>query len=86
MRVGKVLHKLRGREMPPSGWPRPDSAAYNAFANYLRNEIDRQKNKLLMAAGVLLARTSVMATNWLGSAPVSPFWLTVEVIAQMCWP
>lgn len=36
----KVLHKLRGREMPPAGWPRPDSAAYDAFANYLQGELD----------------------------------------------
>ena len=37
----KVLHKLRGREMPPAGWPRPDSAAYDTFANYLQGELDR---------------------------------------------
>lgn len=37
----KVLHKLRGREMPPAGWPRPDGAGYDSFANYLETELDR---------------------------------------------
>ena len=37
----KVLHKLRGREMPPAGWPRPDGAGYDSFANYLESELDR---------------------------------------------
>ncbi|HXR35334.1 MAG TPA: DUF1587 domain-containing protein, partial [Candidatus Binataceae bacterium] len=36
----KVLHKLRGREMPPAGWPRPDGASYDSFANYLETELD----------------------------------------------
>ena len=36
----KVLHKLRGREMPPAGWPRPDGAGYDSFANYLESELD----------------------------------------------
>jgi mono/diheme cytochrome c family protein len=36
----KVLHKLRGREMPPAGWPRPDGAGYDSFANYLETELD----------------------------------------------
>jgi mono/diheme cytochrome c family protein len=36
----KVLHKLRGREMPPAGLPRPDGAGYDSFANYLETELD----------------------------------------------
>jgi len=36
----KVLHKLRTREMPPPGAPRPDAAAYEALAAYLEGALD----------------------------------------------
>ena len=37
----KVVRKLRGRQMPPAGMPRPDEASYDAFINYLETELDR---------------------------------------------
>jgi mono/diheme cytochrome c family protein len=37
----KVLHKLRAREMPPAGLPRPDGNAYDSLASYLETELDR---------------------------------------------
>ena len=36
----KVVHKLRTREMPPGGMPRPDNAAYESLAAYLETELD----------------------------------------------
>ena len=37
----KVVRKLRKREMPPSGSPRPDLPVYDAFADYLEDALDR---------------------------------------------
>jgi mono/diheme cytochrome c family protein len=37
----KVVRKLRAAAMPPQGMPRPDPAAYNAFATYLETKLDR---------------------------------------------
>jgi len=37
----KVLRKLRGREMPPPGAPRPDAATYETLVNAIENERDR---------------------------------------------
>jgi len=37
----KVARKLRSREMPPAGSPRPDEATYDAYANSLENALDR---------------------------------------------
>jgi hypothetical protein len=37
----KVLIKLRAREMPPAGMPRPDGSTYDSFASYLETELDR---------------------------------------------
>src|SRR5499427_5426216 len=37
----KVLRKLRSREMPPPGMPRPDEATYAAVVNAIENERDR---------------------------------------------
>src|SRR6266481_3376038 len=37
----KVLRKLRGREMPPPGAPRPDEATYAALVTAIENERDR---------------------------------------------
>ena len=36
----KVLRKLRAREMPPPGLPRPDNAAYDSLANHLEAALD----------------------------------------------
>jgi len=36
----KVAQKLRAREMPPSGRPRPDAATYEALATQLENALD----------------------------------------------
>ena len=36
----KVLHKLRAREMPPTGVPHPDDATYNGLAGYLETALD----------------------------------------------
>jgi hypothetical protein len=37
----KVLRKLRAREMPPPGLPRPDNATYDSVANHLETALDR---------------------------------------------
>jgi Protein of unknown function (DUF1592)/Protein of unknown function (DUF1588)/Protein of unknown function (DUF1587)/Protein of unknown function (DUF1585)/Protein of unknown function (DUF1595) len=37
----KVLRKLRSREMPPAGVPRPDAATYNALVEAIETERDR---------------------------------------------
>jgi Protein of unknown function (DUF1592)/Protein of unknown function (DUF1588)/Protein of unknown function (DUF1587)/Protein of unknown function (DUF1585)/Protein of unknown function (DUF1595) len=37
----KVLRKLRGREMPPPGAPRPDAATYEVLVKAIENERDR---------------------------------------------
>ena len=36
----KVLQKLQARDMPPAGRPRPDDAAYDAFAGWLAARLD----------------------------------------------
>ena len=36
----KVVRKLRGREMPPAGRPRPDPATYDGFASWLETSLD----------------------------------------------
>jgi hypothetical protein len=35
-----VARKLRGRQMPPPGGPRPDTATYDGFAAYLERRLD----------------------------------------------
>jgi hypothetical protein len=37
----KVLHKLRAREMPPPGRPRPDNATYDSLASYIETALDQ---------------------------------------------
>ena len=37
----KVIRKLRARQMPPAGMPRPDDATYKSFSAYLETAIDR---------------------------------------------
>ena len=37
----KVSHKLRAREMPPPGPPRPDDDTYDSLANYLETALDK---------------------------------------------
>jgi len=37
----KVIRKLRTRQMPPAGMPRPEPAVYDAFASYLVTSLDR---------------------------------------------
>jgi hypothetical protein len=37
----KVLRKLRNRQMPPAGMPRPDEQTYNGLIEYLTAELDR---------------------------------------------
>ena len=37
----KVLHKLRARDMPPPGRPRPDSLTYDALANDIEFALDQ---------------------------------------------
>ena len=37
----KVVVKMRAGLMPPSGSPRPDKAAHDAFASWLESELDR---------------------------------------------
>jgi hypothetical protein len=36
----KVLRKLRNRQMPPAGMPRPDEQTYNSLIDYLTGELD----------------------------------------------
>ena len=38
----KVARKLRLREMPPAGRPRPDEATYEGFATWLEAALDRE--------------------------------------------
>jgi mono/diheme cytochrome c family protein len=37
----KLIRKLRGRQMPPAGMPRPDEATYEALVKYIETERDR---------------------------------------------
>ena len=37
----KVVRKIRTRQMPPPGMPRPGNAAYDSLAEYLEAELDR---------------------------------------------
>jgi len=37
----KLLRKLRGRQMPPAGMPRPDEATFDAIVNYIETGRDR---------------------------------------------
>jgi mono/diheme cytochrome c family protein len=37
----KLIRKLRGRQMPPAGMPRPDEATYDALVKYIETERDR---------------------------------------------
>src|SRR6202165_2001633 len=37
----KLLRKLRNREMPPAGMPRPDAATYDGLVKYIETERDR---------------------------------------------
>src|SRR5712671_7226673 len=37
----KLIRKLRGRQMPPAGMPRPDEAAYEALIKYIETGRDR---------------------------------------------
>src|SRR2546421_2892249 len=37
----KMLRKLRNREMPPAGMPRPDAATYEALVKYIETGRDR---------------------------------------------
>jgi len=39
--IEKVVRKLRTREMPPTGSPRPEIATYDAFASWLEDSLDR---------------------------------------------
>ncbi|HEY9182860.1 MAG TPA: DUF1587 domain-containing protein, partial [Gammaproteobacteria bacterium] len=36
----KIARKLRGRQMPPLGGPRPDAETYDGFAAYLERRLD----------------------------------------------
>src|SRR4051812_41718535 len=37
----KVIHKLRGKSMPPVGAPRPDQATLDSLAGFFEKELDR---------------------------------------------
>ena len=37
----KLVRKLRARQMPPAGMPRPDQSTLDSFATYLKTELDR---------------------------------------------
>src|SRR5437899_4264862 len=37
----KLIRKLRGRQMPPAGMPRPDDATLDAIINYIEKGRDR---------------------------------------------
>ena len=37
----KLVRKLRNREMPPAGMPRPDEATYDALVKYIETGRDR---------------------------------------------
>src|SRR5436190_1926564 len=48
----KVVHKIRAGMQPPSGRPRPDAAAQEAFVEWLENELDRTAPLHLPAPGL----------------------------------
>jgi len=54
----KVVRKLRTGAMPPSGMPRPEPAAYDAFATYLETALDG-----MAAANPQSGRTAVHRLN-----------------------
>ena len=54
----KVVRKLRTGAMPPSGMPRPEPAAYDAFAAYLETALDK-----MAAADPQSGRTAVHRLN-----------------------
>src|SRR4051812_46463882 len=37
----KLIRKLRGRQMPPAGMPRPEEATYDALVNFIETGRDR---------------------------------------------
>ena len=49
----KVVRKLRHREMPPVGMPRPDEAGYDSLATYLETQLDQAD-----AANLNIGRTA----------------------------
>ena len=49
----KVVRKLRHREMPPVGMPRPDEAGYDSLATYLETQLDQAA-----AANLNIGRTA----------------------------
>lgn len=41
----KVLRKLRNRQMPPAGMPRPEKAIYDGLIGHIESELDRNAEK-----------------------------------------
>ena len=41
----KVLRKLRNRQMPPAGMPRPDNVTYDGLIAHIESELDRNAEK-----------------------------------------
>jgi len=65
----KVVGKLRGREMPPAGMPRPDEASYDSFVAYLETELDRAAKA---APGEPAVPSPENADRQAGLQPLSP--------------
>jgi mono/diheme cytochrome c family protein len=72
----KVVRKLRGREMPPAGMPRPDEASYNSFVAYLETELDRRAEA---GPGEPAVHSPDGADQQAGLEPLSPIPLTVPI-------
>ena len=47
----KVVRKLRARQMPPVGKPRPDDATYDAVISSLETSLDRAAERIRIPAG-----------------------------------
>jgi len=52
----KVVRKLRAREMPPPGSPRPDAATYNAVTEFLEKKLDAAASANLQPGRVAVHR------------------------------
>ena len=65
----QVVGKLRGREMPPTGMPRPDEASYDSFVAYLETELDRAAKA---APGEPAVPSPENADRQVGLQPLSP--------------
>ena len=41
----KILRKLRNRQMPPAGMPRPNNSIYDSLISYIETELDQNTER-----------------------------------------